>query len=564
MAFCIGPMIDGMMIGNFMPVESVAAYGLVSPSIFVFSMVGAVIAGGARNIVSRLIGDGRIDEGNRTFSMAFFLSCGISVIMALVTILFSRQIAVLLGATGTLSELVEPARYYLIGYALGVPASNGAKILSSFMQMDGDGRRIIKSVIVMTVADIIGDILVVFVFSGGMLGMGIATAVGNYFSLGVLLLHFRRKDIMLELKTRNLAVRRSWPMIRSGLPVGISRISNTINGLTINHLLAMAATSNAVAAYGVQRSVDSLVNVFYLGAAETVWMLSSIYYGEEDKKALKELILATYYIAGPIIIFISCLLLFGASFFARIYLSASNPVAFSMAVEGVRWLAPAMPLLLGAYCFDDYLMGVHKLNSANLFSFMLECGISVPVVIALVHYFGGRGALMARPFTALIAVLCAAVYILRQKAPNLLEKALLLDRNFGFASGKELELTVESLEEVMIMSRLASMFAEENGVQGNSVYLLQLAIEEMAGNIIQHGFEEGKENFIDIRILVKENEIILRIRDNCKPFNPREQYEILKDAKDPMKNMGIRMIVKTAKDLVYLNTMNTNNLIIHI
>ena len=129
-----------------------------------------------------------------------------------------------------------------------------------------------------------------------MLGMGIATAIGNYFSLAVLLMHFTKKNTMLRLNFRNLPWRRTREMVWSGLPVGISRICNTINGLTVNHLLAIFATSNAVAAYGVQRSVDSLFNVFYLGAAETVWILSSIYYGEEDKNALKELIKVTYFV----------------------------------------------------------------------------------------------------------------------------------------------------------------------------------------------------------------------------------------------------------------------------
>ena len=564
MAFCIGPMVDGMMIGNFMSTDSVAAYGLVGPSIFIFSTVGAVIAGGARNIVSRLIGDGNLDKGNKAFSLAFFHSISISAVMVLITILFSRHITILLGARGSLSELIEPARLYLIGYALGVPASNASKVLSSFMQMDGDGKRVINSVIVMTIVDVIGDILVVFAFSGGMLGMGIATSVGNYFSLAVLLMHFTKKNTMLRLNFRNLPWRRTREMVWSGLPVGISRISNTINGLTVNHLLAIFATSNAVAAYGVQRSVDSLFNVFYLGAAETVWILSSIYYGEEDKNALKELIKVTYFIATPIIILIAFILLIGSSFFTRIYLNVSNPAAFAMATGGVRWLAIALPMLLASYCFDDYLMGVHRFKQANIYSFFLECGISIPAVFILVHYFGGRGALMARPFTAFFALLFALFYVLRQYGDTFLDKALLLSKDFGFAAGKELELTVESLEEVMMMSRLASMFAEENGVDENSVYFLGLAIEEMAGNIIQHGFVEGNENYIDIRILVKEDEVILRIRDNCKPFNPMEQYEILKDARDPMKNMGIRMIVKMAKDVVYLNTMNTNNLIIHV
>ena len=115
MAFCVGPLVDGMMIGNFMSTDSVAAYGLVGPSIFVFSTVGAVIAGGARNIVSRLIGDGNLDNGNRAFSLAVFHSISISAAMVLITILFSRHITILLGARGSLSELIEPARLYLIG-----------------------------------------------------------------------------------------------------------------------------------------------------------------------------------------------------------------------------------------------------------------------------------------------------------------------------------------------------------------------------------------------------------------------------------------------------------------
>ena len=372
MAFCVGPLVDGMMIGNFMSTDSVAAYGLVGPSIFVFSTVGAVIAGGARNIVSRLIGDGNLDNGNRAFSLAVFHSISISAAMVLITILFSRHITILLGARGSLSELIEPARLYLIGYALGVPASNCSKVISSFMQMDGDGKRVINSVIVMTIVDVIGDILVVFAFSGGMLGMGIATAIGNYFSLAVLLMHFTKKNTMLTLNFRNLPWRRTREMVWSGLPVGISRICNTINGLTVNHLLAIFATSNAVAAYGVQRSVDSLFNVFYLGAAETVWILSSIYYGEEDKNALKELIKVTYFIATPIIILIAFILLIGSTLFTRIYLNVSNPAAFMMATGGVRWLAIALPMLLASYCFDDYLMGVHRFKQANVYSFFLQ------------------------------------------------------------------------------------------------------------------------------------------------------------------------------------------------
>ncbi len=45
----IGSLIDGVVIGQFLGVDSLAAFGLVSPVVIVFALFGAVIAYGARN-----------------------------------------------------------------------------------------------------------------------------------------------------------------------------------------------------------------------------------------------------------------------------------------------------------------------------------------------------------------------------------------------------------------------------------------------------------------------------------------------------------------------------------
>ena len=59
-------------------------------------------------------------------------------------------------------------------------------------------------------------------------------------------------------------------------------------------------------------------------------------------------------------------------------------------------------------------------------------------------------------------------------------------------------------------------------------------------------------------------EIILRIRDNCLPFNLLERYEMAQVQDDAAKNVGIRMVMKMCRDVQYLSIMNTNNLIIRI
>ena len=66
-------------------------------------------------------------------------------------------------------------------------------------------------------------------------------------------------------------------------------------------------------------------------------------------------------------------------------------------------------------------------------------------------------------------------------------------------------------------------------------------------------------------IFSQANEIILRIRDDCKPFNPLERYSmIVKDDENPTQNVGIRMLMKLSSSVQYLSTFSTNNLIIHI
>ncbi|MBQ9434180.1 MAG: ATP-binding protein, partial [Synergistaceae bacterium] len=131
--------------------------------------------------------------------------------------------------------------------------------------------------------------------------------------------------------------------------------------------------------------------------------------------------------------------------------------------------------------------------------------------------------------------------------------------------GKELELVADSMLEVSGMAGLSMKFCKENGFSKRTSMLLSLCVEEMGGNIIQHGFSDGKQHYIYLRILAKADEVILRIRDDCKPFNPLEHYRMsIQDKDNPEKNVGIRMVMKLCSNVQYLSTFGTNNLIIHI
>lgn len=114
------------------------------------------------------------------------------------------------------------------------------------------------------------------------------------------------------------------------------------------------------------------------------------------------------------------------------------------------------------------------------------------------------------------------------------------------------------------MSRIVTLFCQENGIGKEKARVLAHCIEELGVNIIRHGFNDGKPHAIDVRILAKEKEIILRIGDDCRPFNPVNYYRIYEHDDNLEKNIGLRMVIKMTKSIKYVSTMGTNNLVIKI
>ena len=172
----IGPTIDGIFVGSYFSVDDVAAIGLASFLLVGYrTLAASIISAGANILVSRLIGSGDKEEANSVFSLSLVLALGASCLIALLSIIFSDQIAVFLGAKGDLANLMKPTSDYLVGYSLGLPFYTITIILIPFLKMDGDYSLVTVSSIVMTIVDILADLYVIKCTDGGLFMIGLAT-----------------------------------------------------------------------------------------------------------------------------------------------------------------------------------------------------------------------------------------------------------------------------------------------------------------------------------------------------------------------------------------------------
>lgn len=541
-------MVDGVVIGNFLGIDAVASYGLAWPIVLFYGVIAAVFSGGTRTLYSQLVGKGRIDEANKVFSVTCVASTFISVLLVALSLVFSENIASLLGATGSNAHLKPLISNYIRGFSFELPFFCMGGVLSALVVIDSDFKRAGYARLAMSFFDIAGDLIVVLFFDGGMFLLGFTTAIAQLVYFFVMLTHFFQKNRMLRLKLPSPAefARIFQDIISNGAPAGITSASGAVGGILVNRILSLSATSSIIAAFSVHKSVGSMFGVAYMCIADSVWTLSGIYYGEEDKKALGEL----QKLAVRKGLFYNCiigLIIFVfARFFAMLFIGNADSEALSLATEAVRLLAVSMPLFVIVFSFKNYLMGIGRKKSANIYSVLSECVVQVLSVVAMVSILGGRGSWFATPLRLFTMILVAFFYIRMWKTcSSFHEKRLMLPEAFYSPDEKELSASVKSIDEVLALSKSAKKLCKENGIDDEKANQLVHCIEEAGNKIIVHGFSDSKPHSIDMRIIFKKEKLILRTRDDCRKLNP----EIIREI---------------AGDSHYINTVGTNNFIFQI
>ena len=145
-----------------------------------------------------------------------------------------------------------------------------------------------------------------------------------------------------------------------------------------------------------------------------------------------------------------------------------------------------------------------------------------------------------------------------------MDELMVIPDDFGVPEEDRLDLSIQNMDDVVKIAQLVQNFCLEKGIDKNRSYLAGLSLEEMAGNVVEHGFtKDKKKHTADVRVVHKDEDVILRIKDDCIPFDPRERQQ-MDDKNDPTRNIGLKMVFKIAKSVQYQNLLGLNVLTMRI
>ena len=549
-------MIDSIMIGRFLGEEAMASYSLANPILLAIGAIGSLLAAGIQTACSKSLGRGSQEETDAGYSSALTLAGGISLIFLIAVLVLQSPLATVMGA-GRKGTLFEETRGYLAGFSIGAPASMGALVLVPFLQMAGQSTLLIVAVLSMTVSDIALDLLNVLVFHGGMFGMGLASSISYYVAMVIAGFYFFSRRCVFRFSPKLVSGRKTAELIRGGLPASAGMAATVVLVFLMNRILKTAGGSGALAAFSVITTIGNSANCVTTGIGGISLTLSGIFYHEEDRTGLTELLRRLCRDGIILGAAMGVLLLVFAPFFISLFIPPDGETG-RMAVLGLRiYAAGLIPCCIVAALKNMY-QATERVSLTVIIS-VLE-GTLFPVLAALLGRLlaGTNGIWIYYACGEALALLCIGLYV-RGKTGRLPWKDgsfLLLKEHFGATADRLLEADIHSLDEAAAVSRQAEEFCLRHGQSAAVSGHIALCIEEMTANIIQYGFAaDSKPHHLSVRLLGKPDHWVLRFRDDCRAFDP---VHYVPDGRD--EGLGIRLVLAFSEDANYTYTLNLNNL----
>ena len=547
-------LIDNIMIGRFLGDQALAAYGFASPLLLVIGAVGSMLSAGVQVACGKSLGKGDQEETNVGYASAIAVAAVFSIVFTALAVLLRVPLARVLGAGSP--EVLADTSGYIAAFCIGAPASMAALILVPFLQMSGKSGLLITAVLSMTAADVVFDLLNVFVFHGGMIGMGLASAASYYVAILIGGGYFLSKNCVFKFSFARIQWRKIKELLAGGIPTIIGMASSVALAFAVNHILLHAGGKSAVAAFAVINTIMNAGNSISVGSGGVALTLSSVLYHEEDRTGLAQLLrtlTVTSVILGLIVTAIfqflspACVMLFIP------YAGESQ----TLAISGLRVYALGLTFCCLSNVLRSCYQGTGRVHRMEVIAVMANGVLPILTALLFSRIGGVQGVwfLFAASECLTNIGILVFVWIEKRRLTLRTEDVLLLRPDYGVPAEDLLECDPTDLDGAMAFAGRVREFCLSRGGGEALAEKLEHCVRNVAGSIISYGFVEKRRNRLSIILQYRKSHCTLRFRDDCTPFDPEDR-----ESAGDKRGEGIRNALDMADESHYTYSMNLNEL----
>ncbi len=280
--------VDGLFVSNFVGKTEFAAVNFIFPFLMILGTVGFMLGTGGSALIAKTMGEGDKEKANSLFSLFVYVALFLGVVIAIISFIFIRPIASLMGAEGEMLDYCVTYGRILI---VSLPALILQFMFHSFFVAAEKPQLGLYVTIGAGVTNMVLDALLTAVFPFGIVGAAIATAMSQVIGGFVPLIYFARKNrgLLRLTKTRFDGYALLKASINGSSEL-MSNVSMSLVSMLYNIQLMKYAGENGVAAYGVLMYVNFVFVSMFIGFAVGSAPIFSFHYGADNSDELKSLL----------------------------------------------------------------------------------------------------------------------------------------------------------------------------------------------------------------------------------------------------------------------------------
>ena len=288
--------VDGIFVSNFAGKTAFAAVNLIMPYLMVFGTLGFMIGTGGTALISMTLGMGDKKKANELFSMLTYASILCGVIFTILSIVFLRPAAILMGAAG---QMLEDCVLYGTIIQLALTAYLLQYAFQSFCITAEKPNLSLAMMVTAGVCNMVLDALFVAVFRWGLVGAAVATAIAQYLGAMIPFIYFiRPNDSLLRLGKCSFDGKALLRACANGSSELMGSLSMSLVSMLYNLQLICYAGENGIAAYGVIMYVNFFFVSVFIGFTIGAAPIIGYNHGAENHGELKNMFRKSLMVVG--------------------------------------------------------------------------------------------------------------------------------------------------------------------------------------------------------------------------------------------------------------------------
>ena len=405
---------DTFFVGQLGDPNQVAAVSLVAPMMLVLTALANLFGIGAASAASRFMGAKDDDSARRATAFGFLTALAVAALISAAALFFRDFFLSILGAVSDTREYAGSYLFWVISMG-SIPALL-SMALSHFIRADGAPKTAGFGLSMGGLLNLVLDPIFIFDFGLGMgvEGAALATFISNMFTLLYFMRYFyqNRKSTAIGLHPRWFTLK--WDISSQVLIIGLPGMLQTLLASVSNTMLNQLAKgfgSQAVAALGIVKKIDTIPMSVTIGIAQGVMPLLGYNYAAKNDRRMRSASKFSLMLAVGFSIFCVAVFILFAPFFVKLFML--EPVTVSHGVFFLRIMCVSTPLMAVGFHMLTLFQAAGQSRPALILSVLRKGLVDIPLMLLLNLAFPLAGLAFVQPATELIAMSAAFILYAR-------------------------------------------------------------------------------------------------------------------------------------------------------